>query len=186
MLRASQSASCQNRVAHTYRYRDKESDFLFFLAGFFWPKQWRARSAAWQMKWRRKSKKPLKVNFFYDCYCRLLLVGVFFRFWFLVLALAATCAFYLRFVYCLPMIDERISFQVLVFCRLPVCMDASWAHIQFGVEWIFIRLRSETKKGLKQLKCINNSMTTTAYKIIKLFPIWLGTFIYMWVLHILL
>lgn len=28
---------------------------------------------------------------------------------------AATCAFYLRFVYCLPMIDERISFQVLAF-----------------------------------------------------------------------
>lgn len=136
---------------------------------------------------KKKVKETVKSEFL----LRLLLPTIiswrlFFRFWFLVLALAATCAFYLRFVYCLPMIDERISFQVLVFCRLPVCMDASWAHIQFGVEWIFIRLRSETKKGLKQLKCINNSMTTTAYKIIKLFPIWLGTFIYMWVLHILL
>jgi len=84
---------------------------------------------------KKKVKETVKSEFL----LRLLLPTIiswrlFFRFWFLVLALAATCAFYLRFVYCLPMIDERISFQVLVFCRLPVCMDASWAHIQFGVE----------------------------------------------------
>lgn len=84
---------------------------------------------------KKKVKETVKSEFL----LRLLLPTIiswrlFFRFWFLVLALAATCAFYLRFVYCLPMIDERISFQVLVFCRLPVWMDASWAHIQFGVE----------------------------------------------------
>lgn len=117
MLRASQSASCQNRVAHTYRYRDKESDFLFFLAGFFWPKQWRARSAAWQMKWRRKSKKPLKVNFFYDCYCRLLLVGVFFSV--LVFGFGFGCDVRFLFAFCLLFTYDRWTYQFPGACVLP-------------------------------------------------------------------
>lgn len=43
-------------------------------------------------------------------------------------SVAATCAFYLCFVYCLPMIDERISFQVLlVSVGQLVSVDVSWA-----------------------------------------------------------
>lgn len=69
-------------------------------------------------------------------------------------SVAATCAFYLRFVYCLPMIDERISFQVLVSVgQQRPCACVCGCRCELGIKpiwrWMnFYSARNETERVL--------------------------------------